>query len=362
MYPKRYKIVLAQIKFISFILRVMIRQKLKFIITFFLFLFFISIFWKSALYFKFPDSVSEEKRTILIPKNATAAQVLDTLYAKQLIASKKWSYWLSLIFHFDRKFKSGLYEIPIDLNDYHTLKFLINAPQKLIKVTIPEGLTYKKIAGKVASQILIDSSSFVHLCEDSVFLRSLGIKTNNIEGYLLADTYFFHYGISEREIVKRLVNAMFRLFERDSIQQRLKEINWNMHQVLTLASIVEGEAIYKEEMGLIASTYWNRLKHNWKLQADPTIQYLLDDGPRRLLYKDLKIDSPYNTYKYRGLPPGPINNPGIHSILAVLFPPNTDYFYFVATGDGKHHFSKTLKEHNQWKRKFNKIRKRVYGK
>ncbi|MCK5075348.1 MAG: endolytic transglycosylase MltG, partial [Calditrichia bacterium] len=98
------------------------------------------------------------------------------------------------------------------------------------------------------------------------------------------------------------------------------------------------------------------------LQADPTIQYILPGPPRRLLYKDLEIKSPYNTYKYRGLPPGPINNPGRVSIMAAIFPDSTNYMYFVATGDGYHHFSKTLREHNNWKRKFNRIRRKLYGK
>ncbi len=132
-----------------------------------------------------------------------------------------------------------------------------------------------------------------------------------------------------------------------------------MHDILTLASIVEGEAILDKERPVIASVYYNRLSRGIRLQADPTIQFIIKGPPRRLLLKDLEIDSPYNTYKYKGLPPGPINNPGKLSILAAVFPAQTKYLFFVARGDGSHIFSRTAKEHARAKRKFDKVRRQV---
>jgi UPF0755 protein len=128
-------------------------------------------------------------------------------------------------------------------------------------------------------------------------------------------------------------------------------------EVITLASIIEGEAIYNRERPLISGVYHNRLELGMRLQADPTIQYIVDGGPRRLLNKDLKIKSPYNTYLNYGLPPGPINNPGIESIKAALFPANTENLYFVARGDGYHTFSRTKNEHNKAKKEFQRIRR-----
>jgi len=143
----------------------------------------------------------------------------------------------------------------------------------------------------------------------------------------------------------------------DNFQDRRKKIGMSEKEVITLASIIEGEAIYNTERPLISGVYHNRLEIGMRLQADPTIQYIVDGGPRRLLNKDLKIKSPYNTYLNYGLPPGPINNPGIESIKAALFPANTENLYFVARGDGYHTFSRTKNEHNKAKKEFQRIRR-----
>ena len=173
----------------------------------------------------------------------------------------------------------------------------------------------------------------------------------------MPDTYVFAEGISEEQVMRFLIEQTLNIFKSDSVQKRMKELGLTRHQVLTLASIVEGEAMIDEERPLIASVYLNRLKIGMKLQADPTIQFLLPDGPRRLTYKDLQIDSPYNTYKYKGLPPGPINSPGYAAIEAALNPDKTNYLYFVADVDGRHIFSRTLREHNREKTRIKKTRR-----
>ena len=143
------------------------------------------------------------------------------------------------------------------------------------------------------------------------------------------------------------------------MHEQMKKIKMTEVEVLTLASIIEGEAIYDRERPIISGVYHNRLNTGMRLQADPTIQYIIDESPRRLLNRDLKIDSPYNTYLYNGLPPGPINNPGLESIKAALYPESNDYFYFVARGDGYHTFSKTKEQHNKAKRDFQKVRRNL---
>jgi UPF0755 protein len=156
-----------------------------------------------------------------------------------------------------------------------------------------------------------------------------------------------------------LVSGTLAIFEPDSVQSQLFRLRMNRHQILTMASIIEGEVVVDSERVLVSSVYHNRLRRGWMLGADPTIQYIIPGPPRRLLHDDLEIDSPYNTYKYRGLPPGPISNPGKKSILAALFPAQTRYLYFVATGNGGHHFSQTAAEHAHWKANFDQIRKEV---
>ena len=143
----------------------------------------------------------------------------------------------------------------------------------------------------------------------------------------------------------------------DDLRQEMVDKKITETEVLILASIIEGEAIYDQERSIISGVYHNRLRMGMRLQADPTIQYIVEGAPRRLLNKDLKIESPYNTYLHYGLPPGPINNPGIESIRAALNPAETDYLYFVAKGDGYHTFSKTKEEHNKAKRQFQKVRR-----
>jgi len=138
-----------------------------------------------------------------------------------------------------------------------------------------------------------------------------------------------------------------------------KKLGLSKHEVTTLASIIEGEAIYDIERPKISAVYHNRLNINMKLQADPTIQYIISDGPRRLLNKDLRIESPYNTYLHKGLPPGPINSPGKESLKAALFPEVNDFIYFVATGDGYHTFSTNERDHNMAKKKLQKLRRKI---
>jgi UPF0755 protein len=196
------------------------------------------------------------------------------------------------------------------------------------------------------------------LSSDTNFINSLGIenKVSNLEGYLLPETYNLPLDIDEEFLIRLLATNTLQIFKSDSIQRELNILQMNTHTILTLASIIEGEVLIDSERVIVSSVYHNRLKKNWLLQADPTIQYILPGSPRRLYLKDLEINSPYNTYKYKGLPPGPINNPGKKSILAAIYPADTDYLFFVATGDGGHNFSKSSVEHIRNKAKFDNLR------
>ena len=216
------------------------------------------------------------------------------------------------------------------------------------KVTVNDGQTIKWLGSKLKAKVFIDSTRFVELANDKEFISSLGLNQPTMQGYLFSKEYQIYERSSPEEALKMFYDA-FKKFFVDSLKERAKEIGFSVHQVLTLASIVKGETDKVEEMPTIASVYFNRLRLGMKLQADPTIQYLLPDGWRRLLYKDLEIDSPYNTYKYAGLPPGPINNPGKD---AALYPDDNNYLYFVADGKGGHNFSKSLREHNNKVREY----------
>ncbi|MFL3013020.1 MAG: endolytic transglycosylase MltG, partial [Candidatus Neomarinimicrobiota bacterium] len=181
---------------------------------------------------------------------------------------------------------------------------------------------------------------------------------NTLEGYLFPETYYFFEGVDKKSVVKRLVKEHQLFWNKQNIS-KADSLGFSPYEIIIIASIIEGEAIYDSERPTISAVYHNRLKRGMKLQADPTVQYIIEDGPRRLLNKDLRIKSPYNTYMYKGLPPGPINSPGAQSLHAALNPQTNDYLYFVAKGDGYHTFSRNEKEHERAKRAFQRVRKKV---
>tara|TARA_B100000700_G_scaffold227303_1_gene250917 strand:- start:111 stop:770 length:660 start_codon:yes stop_codon:yes gene_type:complete len=208
----------------------------------------------------------------------------------------------------------------------------------------------------ISNELSIPSQEIDALCKNTEFLLSYGITGGIIEGYLFPDTYFFSENSSAKNVIGTLLKEGERFWTPSKLL-RAKKLGFTKHEIITLASIIEGEAVHNEERAIISAVYHNRLKKNMKLQADPTIQFILDDKPRRLLNKDLKVDSPYNTYLYHGLPPGPINSPGEKSIIAALYPEKNDYLFFVATGNGYHSFSKNERQHNIAKQKLQKLRK-----
>jgi len=310
-------------------------------------------------YFQIPDTArTVETRVVKIPKGASIESIADTLLKMELIADKKRFLFWAKTLKKDRSLKAGYFEIPLHLNYPQLVNYISTARNKEIRVTLLEGWCIPEIAIALRQQLNIDPEKFKALCYDSSVLKQWGIDAESLEGYLLPETYYFYWNMDEKDIADKLVRQCLQIFT-DSVQIRMQQINFNRHQILTLASIVEGEAIVDDERATIASVYYNRLRRRIKLQADPTIQYILQDSPRRLLLKDLEIDSPYNTYKYYGLPPGPINNPGRKSIMAVLYPQQTDYLYFVARGDGRHTFTRSAAEHAREKEKFDRIRREV---
>ncbi len=290
-----------------------------------------------------------------IPKNASFREVVKILDSEGILRSKTLFYYAGKIFGFDKKVKAGKYiltdnlPIAVVVNEIVNPKYIMS-----VSVTIPEGLTAKRIAGILSQKVGIDSARFMDLVNDPNFAKNLGIDAKGLEGYLMPDTYIFIWGDDEENVVKKMV-LEFKKFYSDSLREREKAIGLTTHQVVTLASIVEGEAKFDDEKPRIAGVYFNRLKRNIPLEADPTIQYIIPDGPRRLLYKDLKIESPYNTYLNKGLPPGPVNNPGRSAILAVLYPEKHKFLYFVSDGTGRHVFSRTYAEHLRAVRKYRKI-------
>ena len=293
---------------------------------------------------------------VTIPKGASLNEVGITLKNNNIIHNKQ-SFQLAVkILGYEKDIPAGRFRIEKASSNYAIIDQLVNGKQLTKKVTIREGWTISMIAKELDEKLGIKTHFFEDEARNKNLLDKWGIQAKSFEGYLFPNTYQFN----ENELPSDIINVMVQEYKRnlsDDMLVQMNQIKMSEQEVLTLASIIEGEAIYDKERAIISGVYHNRLKKGMRLQADPTIQYILEDGPRRLLNRDLKIVSPYNTYLNKGLPPGPINNPGIESIKAALFPTESDYLYFVARGDGYHTFSKTEKQHNKAKRDFQKVRR-----
>jgi len=248
------------------------------------------------------------------------------------------------------KLKAGRYAFRKHSSVRTTLKTLVEGKSLSISVTIPEGYTLNEIAELFEREVGINKEEFLSLAHDTSYIRKWGFKAKSLEGFLYPDTYLIYYGIDPVQITEAMVSRFFEIFS-DEFKQRSQDMGLSMEDVIILASIIEKEAQVDSENFIISSVYHNRLEKGRLLESCATIQYILPERKGRLLYKDLKIDSPYNTYIYPGLPPGPICSPGGVSIRATLWPAETDYLYFVAKGDGTHIFSKTLEEHVNAKRR-----------
>ncbi|MBN1299640.1 MAG: endolytic transglycosylase MltG [Melioribacteraceae bacterium] len=285
--------------------------------------------------------------------------VADSLYVRRIIPNKTMFRIAAFFYSAESRIKAGKYSLPNGLNYFDLIEMLIHGSdshQELI--TIPEGIWQHNLAGLFQEKFDIDSARFMKLSKDRSFLSRIGVNSSTAEGYLLPDTYYFYEDAKEEEIIAKLKGEMDKLFLPDSIQQQMKLLGMNQHQILTLASIIEGESNIVSEFKKISGVYHNRLGKSIALQADPTIQYLKRYSRRKnkIYYRDLDRDSPYNTYKYRGLPPTPINNPGKDAVMAALFPEKHDYYYFVADGSGGHVFAKSLSEHNKNVRNYRRWR------
>ncbi len=332
----------------------------KFILI--IFIFFLAIAFvlgmKLSTIFLAKEKEAPQLVSIQIERGASPVAIADTLYKNGLIERKEDFLLAVKIFRQHKNLKAGYYQLQKGLSPYQLMKIIAEGKTARIRVTIPEGYTSFEIASLLQKKLGLDSAKFIKLVNDKKFIRSLSIKSHSLEGYLFPDTYFFDWGIDEKSVIKIMTREL-KVRLADSLLTKIKDSGWTLHQILTLASLIEGEAMVDSERPIVSAVYRNRLQKGILLQADPTIQYIIPDGPRRLLNKDLQIDSPYNTYKYPGLPPGPVNNPGLKSIIAAIYPADVDYLYFVARGDGSHIFSKNLKDHLRAKRKFDEYRRLI---
>lgn len=304
----------------------------------------VTLFSLLAMIFSYELSCTEPESSFEIPRGSTVSDVAELMVKESCIPNKLlFVAALRLTFN-EKNIKAGRYTFK-GIKTLRQLIRMITFPQAYrFKVTTLEGWTLEQITAELEQTMEIDGKIFLGLCRDHNFISSLGIEAPTLEGFLFPDTYIFLSTYTAEDVIEIMVNQFQFIYEK-YVAQFARSRSLNRLEIVTLASIIQGESIYEDEMPTVSSVYHNRLKRKMKLQADPTIQYLLPKRKRNLYSKDLQIDSPYNTYLYRGLPPGPIDNPGKAALIAAAKPAETDFLYFVANGQGRHIFSRTNQEH-----------------
>ncbi|HKM42361.1 MAG TPA: endolytic transglycosylase MltG [Limnochordia bacterium] len=297
-----------------------------------------------------PLSTDPETLTKLVrvPQGLHASQIITLLDEEGIIANPTLFHIIVKIEGAEQSLKAGSYLLSARMTPLDIIEQLQTGRVQTERVVIPEGFEIRQIAEVLATRNLADRDRFIELASDVALVYGengpLDLPLETLEGYLYPDTYLFHEGQTEEDLIRQMVARFIAVTETD-ITPLLEGSEFTLHEVVTLASIVEREIAVDHERPVVASVYLNRLAINMPLQADPTVRYVTTEDRPQVLYRDLEIDSPYNTYRYGGLPPGPIASPGLASMLAVLNPAETEYYFFVSRRDGTHEFTQTYNEH-----------------
>ncbi len=335
--------------------------EMKFLKYFFISIILILLFSAAGAYLYLNDTLAKPAAdstiVLRIPYGTSVYKAVNLLQDKGAL-KPDWLFDLYIRYIAGKKengLQAGYYKFDQGISNSELIESIFTGDNLFTAViTFPEGLKIEKYASLVAKEMNLDSAKFVGMCKDPSLLAKYGINQDNALGYMIPDTYTFFMDAKESDIFERLLSEFKKYWTNANIK-KAKDLGLSIHEVHTLASIVEAESPVENERATVAGLYLNRLKNNWLLQADPTVQFAMGEK-RRVLYKDLEIDNPYNTYKYAGLPPGPINNPGVSALNAVLNPEKHKWFYMVAVGDGsgKHNFAENMTGHSKNIRIFKK--------
>jgi UPF0755 protein len=298
-------------------------------------------------------ATSENTDTVAIQVNAGQPFKIttDNLYAQGLIHSPFRFNLIARLKGYDKKLKAGEYLISRSMSPLIILEKLKKGEVRLYKLTIPEGFNIYQIAELIEKADFANKADFIKAATDAALVRQKLVQADTFEGYLFPDTYFFPKNISVQKIIITMVDRFWSVFKPEWKNQAQAQ-GFTLHQVVTLASIIEKETGAPFERPIISSVFHNRLKKKMRLESDPTVIYGIQDFDGNLTRKHLATLTPYNTYRIKGLPAGPIANPGQASLEAALFPTHTPYIYFVSKKDRTHQFSTNLKDHNKAVRKY----------
>ena len=308
-----------------------------------------------AIYTRNPERPRGEFSEISIEAGVSVQEIADLMKDKGVIRNAREFVFSARLLRLDDRIQAGVYPLPFGQTNAQLLLRLTTAGASAALITIPEGLISYEIAQLLQQEIGLDSAQFMKAVFDSAMRAKNNITAPSLEGYLFPDSYHFYREMRPDWVVQRMVKRFYQIFD-STFQAAAATLNLSTNEVVTLASIIEGEMQDPSEDQIISAIYHNRLKQGMLLQADPTIQYVISNNRRRLYHSDLAVESPYNTYLHPGLPPGPVCNPGKRALSAALQPASVPYLFMVSQGDGTHAFSTNLADHLLAKVRLDSIR------
>jgi UPF0755 protein len=289
-----------------------------------------------------PIKGQDPSEPFIVKRGETVKSITKNLKDDGYIRSDVFFLSLVRVSRNTRTIKSGQYNIDSGMKNIEILQILSKGIVATEKFTIPEGFTFIQIAELLDKKGISTTDQLIEACYNPDILKKYKIPFKNVEGFLFPDTYIVAVDLTANQLIEMMVEKFFENLRNIPFTQYTEE---ELIKTVIIASLVEKEALLDSERELVAAVFYNRLSKGKRLESCATIQYILGKTKERLLFSDLKVDSPYNTYLNSGLPPGPISNPGFKSLYAAANPADVDYLFFVSKNDGSHHFSTTYKEH-----------------
>lgn len=321
------------------------------LILFFLFIGVVGAYLNIMTYAQRPPHTESVEQTIVVQSGQGFKALSNLLHQKGIILHPVKFRLFARIKGYDKHIKAGEYMFSSAMSPKKIIEIMVDGKVRLHRLTIPEGYNLRQIARAVEAEGFASEFDFLTAATDSDFARTKGIDGQTFEGYLFPETYYFPKGVTPEDIISTMVKRFWSVFKPEW-EEQTKILGMTIHQVITLASIIEKETAVDAERPLISSVFHNRLKRNMRLESDPTVIYGIGDYNGNITRKDLERPTPYNTYTMKGLPPGPISNTGAKAIEAALYPADTKFLYFVARNNQTHHFSTNFKEHKWAVRKY----------
>lgn len=308
-------------------------------------------YYKISTFIVTPLNPFANETVFSISPGQNLATISLQLESESIISNSRYFKLYARIKKAGRKLKAGEYLLSASNSPEQILEIFLKGKVKLYKILIPEGWNLEQIAREIEKNGFCSAIEFKNICYDKGFINKLDIKSISLEGYLFPDTYFFPKQTSCESIVQTMTDH-FKKTLTPAMIARAGELGLSINEIVTLASIIEKETANAAERPIISSVFHNRLKKDMRLETDPTVIYGIENFDGNIKREHLQMLTPYNTYKIKGLPIGPIANPGILSLQAALYPAQSEYLFFVSKKDTTHQFSKTVKEHNQAVQKY----------